>query len=156
MNNIWWYIDIIFVFITVAVVMNTFESRGAAVLLRNVSCNLSHTELSQCVSREEIYAVTKDKTSCGRDNRAGVKCVECVTTAPNTVFTTRPATNGEGSNSGVSGAVIGAVIGVLAAVIIVVIVVVVVVVTKRREKSKEPLSQEKTGKNESAHLKECV
>ena len=58
------------------------------------------------------------------------------------------------------GAFIGAVIGVLAAVIIVtviiVIVVVVVVVTKRREKSKEPFGQEKTGKNESAHLKECL
>ena len=136
--------------------MNTFGSRGAAVILRNVNCNSSHTELSQCVSPKEIYAIPDGRTSCG-DTRAGVKCVN----SSNSVTTTRPATNGGGSSSAVSGAVIGAVIGVLVAVIIViivivVIVVVVVVVTKRREKSKEPLGQEKTGKNESAHLKECV
>ena len=145
------------VFITVAVAVNTFGPQRV-VLLRNVSCNSSHTDLSQCVSPEEIYVVPNDTTSCG-DTRAGVKCVECVTTAPNAVLTTRPATNG-GSSSAVSGTVIGAVIGVLAAVIIVivivVIVVVVVVVTKRREKSKELLGQEKTGKNENAHLKKPV
>ena len=110
--------------------MNTFPTRGAAVILRNVNCNSSHTQLSQCVSPEEIYAVPYERTSCGLDNRAGVKCVNLSDSI------TVTSVNGESTSETLEvstntlpmSAILGAVVGSVALVILIIIIVVVTVI----------------------------
>ena len=123
-----------------ALVMNTFESRGAAVILRNVGCNSSLTELSQCVSPEEIYAVPNYRTSCGY-TRAGVKCANLSDSITVTFV------NGESTSETLDlstnilpmSAILGAVVGSAALVILIIIIVVVTIIvalTRNRNTTK--------------------
>ena len=127
--------------------MNIFGSRGAGVLLRNVSCNLSHTELSQCVSPEEIFAVIRDRTSCGRNNRAGVNCVDVSDSI------TVTSVNGESTSEILEvstnilpmSAILGAVVGSVALVILIIIIVVVtIIVTVALTRNKNTTKGKKT------------
>ena len=118
--------------------MNTFGSRGAGVLLRNVSCNSSHTQLSQCVSPEEIYFVPNYRTSCG-DTRAGVKCVSDSITVTSINGESTSETLEVSTNIVPMSAILGAVVGSAALVILIIIIVVVTIIvalTRNRNTTK--------------------
>ena len=74
--------------------MNTFEAGDGPPLLNNVSCNQTHTRLSQCVLPEDVGL-----NSC-QDGTAGVSCEPVVSSSstvslqmskPLAITTTRPS-----------------------------------------------------------------
>ena len=131
-----------------AVLLSNLAAGDGPVLLSNVSCNQSHTRLSQCVRTEEIGLL-----SCDGGRIAGVACrtdaptttssttmsseVPTSSTATSTMSPTNPIPPVPSANTMPQlGAIIGAVVGVLAVGIIatILVVVVVVLVAKRRSK----------------------